>query len=145
MAEVATILDIPEGYKPTEDEEYMNPQQLEYFRRKLLTWRESLLREFNDMLGHLKEEHVDHPGDDADRAFPDLTLTVEMKTEQRYRELLYQIDDALQRIQDGTYGYCDDTGNEIGVRRLEAWPIAILSLEAQKRRERLEKQQRGLA
>ncbi len=137
-------IEIPEGYKPSDSEPYMNPRQLEYFRRKLLAWRDDLVRELNDVLVDLKSEHLDIAGDNADRAYVDMEAGVELGAEDRIRDLIYRVDEALDRIEDGSYGYCEDTGNEIGLKRLEAWPVAMFTIEAQRKREWIEKQQRGL-
>ena len=116
----------------------MNAAQREYFRRRLLRWRDELLRESNITLQHLQEDSVQSP-DIADRASAETDRAVELRTRDRERKLLAKIQAALKRIDDGTYGYCEETGEPIGVRRLEARPIATLSLEAQERHERLEK------
>jgi DnaK suppressor protein len=137
-------VELQEGYRPSENEPYMNPKQIEYFRRKLIAWRDQLARELNNLLGEIKNDNLDTPGDNADRAYVEFEAGVELGTEDRYRDLLYRIDDALERIREGSYGYCEETGDEIGIKRLEAWPIATLAIEAQKKQERLEKQQRGL-
>jgi DnaK suppressor protein len=126
------------NYRPSEDEPFMNASQREYFRRRLLRWRDELLRESNVTLQHLQEESSQSP-DLADRASAETDRAVELRTRDRERKLLAKIQAALQRIEDGTYGYCEETGEPIGVRRLEARPIATLSLEAQERHERLEK------
>ena len=126
------------NYRPSEGEPFMNASQREYFRRRLLRWRDELLRESNVTLQHLQEESVQSP-DMADRASAETDRAVELRTRDRERKLLAKIQAALQRIDDGTYGYCEETGEPIGVRRLEARPIATLSLEAQERHERLEK------
>jgi DnaK suppressor protein len=136
--------ELQEGYRPSENEPYMSPKQIEYFRRKLIAWRSQLALELNNLLGEMKDDNLDVPGDNADRAYIEFEAGVELGTEDRYRELLYGIDEALQRIREGGYGYCEETGDEIGIKRLEAWPIATLSIEAQKKQERLERQQRGL-
>jgi DnaK suppressor protein len=129
---------LPVNYRPSEGEKFMNAQQREYFRRRLLGWRDELLRESNATLQHLQEDSVQSP-DVADRASAETDRAVELRTRDRERKLLAKIQAALQRIEDGTYGYCEETGEPIGVRRLEARPIATLSLEAQERHERMEK------
>ena len=134
-------IELPEGYTPAPDEEYMSPMQLEYFRLKLLAWRSELLRESEDTISHLKEENWQEP-DINDRATLETDAALELRTRDRYRKLVNKIDSALARIADGTYGYCDDTGEEIGLSRLEARPIATLTVEAQEKHERLEKQRR---
>lgn len=130
---------LPEGYSPGEDEEYMNETQVEYFRRKLMAWREELLRESQETLNHLKEENWQE-ADLADRATLETDTGIELRTRNRYLKLISKIDAALRRIDNGEYGYCEETGDPIGVRRLDARPIATLSIEAQERHERDEKQ-----
>lgn len=134
-------IELPEGYKPSADEEYMSPQQLEYFRRKLLKWRAELLQESENTISHLKEENWQEP-DINDRASLETDAALELRTRDRYRKLVNKIDSAMSRISDGSYGYCKDTGDEIGLSRLEARPIATLTIEAQEKHERLEKQHR---
>ncbi|HXS42222.1 MAG TPA: RNA polymerase-binding protein DksA [Stellaceae bacterium] len=119
----------------------MNPLQLEYFRQKLLRWRAELLSESTETLQHLKEESLSEP-DVADRATLETDRYTELRTRDRERKLIVKIDEALQRIESGTYGYCEETDEPIGVRRLDARPIATLSLEAQERHERLERTHR---
>lgn len=125
-------------YRPSEDEPFMNERQGEYFRRKLLAWKEEILRESKETIQNLKEDTVNHP-DLADRATTESERTLELRTRDRQRKLISKIDEALIRIEDGTYGYCEDTGEPISVRRLDARPIATLSIEAQERHERREK------
>jgi RNA polymerase-binding transcription factor len=132
---------LPPDYRPSEDEEFMNPLQLEYFRLKLLRWRAELLAESSETLQHLKEESLSEP-DIADRATLETDRYTELRTRDRERKLISKIDEALQRIESGTYGYCEETDEPIGVRRLDARPIATLSLEAQERHERLERTHR---
>ena len=132
---------LPPDYRPTEDEEFMNPLQREYFRQKLLRWREELLREANVTLKHLTEENLQQP-DMADRASLETEHAIELRTRDRERKLISKIDAALARIEDGSYGYCEETAEPITLRRLEARPIATLSLEAQERHERLERTHR---
>ncbi|MBM3546435.1 MAG: RNA polymerase-binding protein DksA [Alphaproteobacteria bacterium] len=132
---------LPPHYRPSDEEEFMNPQQREYFRQKLLRWREELLREANITLRHLTEENLQQP-DMADRASLETDHAIELRTRDRERKLISKIDEALQRIIDGTYGYCEETDEPISLRRLEARPIATLSLEAQERHERLERTHR---
>jgi len=134
-------IELPEGYQPSADEEYMSPQQLEYFRQKLLRWRAELLQESENTISHLKEENWQEP-DINDRATLETDAALELRTRDRYRKLVNKIDSAMTRIADGTYGYCEDTGEEIGLSRLEARPIATLTIEAQEKHERLEKQHR---
>lgn len=132
---------LPPGYKPSESEEYMNPMQLEYFKQKLLTWRNELLEESETTVNHLREENWQEP-DINDRASLESDAALELRTRDRYRKLINKIDKALKQIADGSYGYCEETGDEIGIRRLEARPIATLTIEAQERHERLERVQR---
>lgn len=134
-------VELPEGYRPSEDEEFMSSLQLEYFRRKLIAWREELLQESSETLHHLQED-THHEPDLTDRASLEIDLSLELRTRDRERKLISKIDDALERIKDGSYGYCEDTGEPIGVRRLDARPIATLSLEAQERHERKERTQK---
>jgi DnaK suppressor protein len=129
---------LPASYRPSEDEPFMNARQLEYFRQRLITWREELLKDSNQTLQHLQEESLQAP-DIADRASAETERSVELRTRDRERKLISKISEALQRIEEGTYGYCEETGEPIGLRRLEARPIATLSLEAQERHERMEK------
>ena len=119
----------------------MNPLQLEYFRQKLLRWRAELLQESNETLQHLQEESLSEP-DIADRASLETDRALELRTRDRERKLISKIDDALKRIEDGTYGYCEETAEPISLRRLEARPIATLSIEAQERHERMERTHR---
>ena len=129
---------LPGGYRPSEDEEYMNPMQLEYFRQKLLKWREDLLAESRETLNHLKEETWNEP-DPNDRASVETETTIELKTRDRYRKLIDKIESALKRVDKGNYGYCEETGEAIGLKRLEARPVATLCIEAQERHENYEK------
>lgn len=130
---------LPKGYKPTLKEEYMNDKQLEYFRLKLREWRTSLLTESNETMENLKEENW-HEADVADRASIETEAGVELRTRNRYLKLVNKIDAALHRISIGEYGYCDETGEPIGIKRLEARPVATLCIEAQERHEKMEKQ-----
>ena len=125
-------------YRPTEDEPFMNPRQREYFRRKLENWREEILRESRETLENLQEESQNHP-DMADRASSESDRALELRTRDRQRKLISKIDAALKRIDDNTYGYCEETGDPIGIARLDARPIATFSLEAQEMHERREK------
>ncbi|HEY8596387.1 MAG TPA: RNA polymerase-binding protein DksA [Devosiaceae bacterium] len=125
-------------YRPSEDEPFMNPRQREYFRRKLEAWKEDILRESRETLDNLQEESQNHP-DMADRASSESDRALELRTRDRQRKLIAKIDAALKRIEDGTYGYCEETGEPIGIARLDARPIATLSLEAQEMHERREK------
>src|SRR3954464_5669477 len=125
-------------YRPTEKEPFMNERQKEYFRQKLAVWREDILKEAKDTLQHLQDENVNHP-DLADRASSETDRAIELRARDRQRKLINKIDAALHRIDDGTYGYCEETGEPIGLKRLEARPIATLSVEAQERHERRER------
>ena len=125
-------------YRPTENEPFMNSRQREYFRRKLENWRDDILRESRETLENLQEESQNHP-DMADRASSESDRALELRTRDRQRKLISKIDAALKRIDDGTYGYCEETGDPIGIARLDARPIATLSLEAQEMHERREK------
>ena len=129
---------IPEGYRPGEDEPFMNERQMEYFRRKLLGWKDDILRESRETLSHLQAETENHP-DILDRSSSETDRALELRTRDRQRKLISKIDEALRRIDDGSYGYCEETGEPIGLARLEARPIATLSLEAQERHERRER------
>ena len=129
---------IPNSYRPTEDEPYMNDTQREYFRRKLLSWREEILRGSNETLRQLKEED-NRVADMSDWASHETERNFQLRARDRERKLLSKIDEALRRIEEGTYGYCEETQEPIGLRRLEARPIATLSIEAQERHERREK------
>lgn len=127
------------NYKPTEKEEYMNPKQLEYFRQKLTNWRKELIEESRETIDHLKEENWHEP-DIADRASLETEAGVELRTRNRYLKLISKIDSALKRIDEGDYGYCEVTGEKIGLKRLEARPVATMTIEAQERHEKMEKQ-----
>ena len=129
---------LPPDYRPSESEDFMSPRQLEYFRQMLLRWRDELLRDSSSTLLHLQEDNA-NPADLADRASVETERSVELRTRDRERKLIAKIDEALQRIETGEYGYCEDTGEPIALSRLEARPIATLSLEAQERHERLER------
>jgi RNA polymerase-binding transcription factor len=126
------------NYRPSDDEPFMNPRQREYFRRKLEAWKEDILRESRETLENLQEENQNHP-DMADRASSESDRALELRTRDRQRKLISKIDAALKRIEDGTYGYCEETGEPIGIARLDARPIATFSLEAQEMHERREK------
>ena len=134
----AAVLAQKSNYRPSEDEEFMNERQLEYFKQKLLNWKEDILRESRETLVHLQSETENHP-DLADRATSETDRALELRTRDRQRKLISKIDEALRRIEDGSYGYCEDTGEPIGVARLDTRPIATLSLEAQERHERRER------
>lgn len=132
---------LAQDYRPSEDEEFMNDQMQEYFRQKLLAWKEDLIRESNETLEHLQHEENQAP-DLADRASMETDRALELRTRDRARKLINKIDAALRRIDEGNYGYCEETDEPIGIRRLEARPIATLSIEAQERHERMEKTHR---
>lgn len=129
---------IEKEYIPSEKEEYMNPKQLEYFKRKLLAWKDELLEEARETMEHLKEENLNEP-DINDRATAEIETAFELRTRDRYRKLLDKIEHALQRIEKGEYGYCEETGEPIGLKRLEARPVATLCIEAQERHENYER------
>ena len=132
---------VASGYRPSKGEPFMNPEMREYFRQKLLRWRAELLEESNQTLQHLQQESVPEP-DIADRASLEAERALELRTRDRERKLIAKIDEALRRIDEGTYGYCEETMEPISLRRLEARPIATLSVESQKHHERLEKTHR---
>jgi DnaK suppressor protein len=129
---------LPKDYRPAEDEPFMNDRQLEYFRRKLQTWKSDIMAENREMLESLQEATRAYP-DMADRAAEEAGRALELRTRDLQRKLIAKIDAALRRIDDGSYGYCDATGEPISLKRLDARPIATLSLEAQERHERREK------
>ncbi|HWV51572.1 RNA polymerase-binding protein DksA [Pseudorhodoplanes sp.] len=125
-------------YRPSEKEPFMNEKQREYFRAKLLAWKEDILKEARETLQHLQDENQNHP-DLADRASSETDRAIELRARDRQRKLIAKIDAAIARIDEGTYGYCEETGEPISLRRLEARPIATLSIEAQERHERRER------
>jgi DnaK suppressor protein len=125
-------------YRPTDREPFMSERQREYFRLKLLDWREDILKEAKETLQHLQDDNQNHP-DLADRASSETDRAIELRARDRQRKLISKIDAALQRIEDGTYGFCEETGEPISLKRLEARPIATLSIEAQERHERRER------
>lgn len=129
---------LPDGYKPSPDEEFMNPLQLEYFRRKLISWKKEILSEAENTLATLQREPLREP-DMNDRASSETDWSIELRTRDRQRKLISKIDAALRRIEEGEYGYCEVTGEPISLGRLEARPIATMTLEAQERHERQEK------
>ncbi|HYF08517.1 MAG TPA: RNA polymerase-binding protein DksA [Acetobacteraceae bacterium] len=132
------LVTLPPDYRPTDTEAFMNPLQLEYFRQKLLRWRQDLHREAGETLTSLSEGGISEP-DLTDRASVETDRALELRTRDRARKLIAKIDQALERIENGTYGYCEESGEPIGLRRLEARPIATLSIEAQERHERMER------
>ena len=138
MKAAASVIIVEDEYRPSEDEPFMNERQLDYFRRKLLAWKEDILRESRETLTNLQVETENHP-DLVDRASSESDRALELRTRDRQRKLISKIDEALRRIEDGSYGYCEDTGEPIGLGRLEARPTATLSVEAQERHERRER------
>jgi DnaK suppressor protein len=131
-------VDLETSYKPSEDELFMNERQREYFKRKLLTWKEEILQESRETLAVLQSDNENHP-DLADRASSETDRSIELRSRDRQRKLISKIDAALARIDEGVYGYCEETGEPISLKRLDARPIATLSIEAQERHERREK------
>jgi len=138
MATAKKSTTIPEDYSPSEDEPFMNERQRAYFRRKLLDWRDEILRSTKETLEHLQNDSEQH-ADIADRATSESERALELRARDRQRKLIAKIDEALARIDDGTYGYCEETGEPISLKRLDARPIATLSVEAQERHERRER------
>lgn len=134
---VSSII-LPPDYKPSAKEEYMCDMHLEYFRKKLEDWKKSLLNQSQDTLEELRMGGLNQP-DDVDRASLETDKSIDLRTKDRARKLISKINEALERISDGSYGYCEETGEPIGLDRLEARPIATLSIEAQERHERMEK------
>jgi DnaK suppressor protein len=135
--------DLIDDYVPSENEPFMNERQRDYFRRKLTAWREDILRESRETLVALQSENENHP-DLADRASSETDRAIELRARDRQRKVIAKIEAALSRIDDGTYGYCEETGDPISLRRLEARPIATLSVEAQERHERRERVYRDI-
>ena len=129
---------LPKNYKPTQKEKFMNAKMKEYFRQKLVSWKKDLLMESSQTLNNLQNENEAKP-DITDRASEEIDRSFELRTRDRERKLINKIDAALQRIEDGSYGYCDETGDPISIKRLEARPVATLSLEAQEMHEKAEK------
>ena len=134
----AEEVELPEGYHPLADDSFMGPLMQAYFRKKLLAWREEILRDGRETLAALKSEPLKEP-DATDRASSETDWTIELRTRDRQRKLISKIDEALRRINAGEYGYCDVTGEPIAIQRLEARPIATMTLEAQERHERIER------
>ena len=132
------LITLPPDYRPSDDEAFMNPRQLAYFRQKLLRWRQDLLREAGETLSSMGQGGIIE-ADLTDRASVETDRALELRTRDRARKLISKIDQALERVDNGTYGYCEETGEPIGLRRLEARPIATLSIEAQERHERMER------
>jgi DnaK suppressor protein len=135
---VVTGVELPAGYRPSADEEFMNERQQAYFRGKLLEWKDDILREARETLQTLQSESLREP-DVTDRASSETDWSIELRTRDRQRKLISKIDAALRRIEEGEYGYCEVTGEPISLQRLEARPIATMTLEAQEKHERLEK------
>ncbi len=129
---------LPKNYKPTQKEKFMNAKMKEYFKQKLTNWKSELLRESSQTLNNLQNEN-EAKSDITDRASEEIDRSFELRTRDRERKLINKIDAALQRIEDGSYGYCDETGDPISIKRLEARPVATLSLEAQEMHEKAEK------
>jgi DnaK suppressor protein len=136
------LITVPLNYRPTEKEPYMNPTMLEYFRKKLLAWQQEIVSESHDTLHDLQEEGGLQEPDIADRAAVETEVALEMRTRDRQRKLLSKIQEALQRIEEGSYGFCEETGEPIGIKRLQARPVATMTVEAQERHERRERTQR---
>jgi len=134
-----TVIDLPANYRPNPREEYMGPKHLAYFRAKLQKWREDLVEESKQTIDNLRDE-VRDVGDEAERATRETENSLELRTRDRYRKLIGKIDKALKRIEEGRYGFCEETDEEIGLERLEARPIATLCLDAQERWEHRQKQ-----
>ena len=132
------IVELEESYKPTDDEPFMNERQKEYFRRKLLAWKEDILEESRETLVALQSENENHQAL-ADRASSETDRAIELRARDRQRKLIAKIEAAIERLDDGSYGYCEETGEPISIKRLDARPIATLSIEAQERHERREK------
>ncbi|MGE4350565.1 MAG: RNA polymerase-binding protein DksA [Bdellovibrionales bacterium] len=136
------MVTVPSNYKPTEKETYMNPVMLEYFRQKLLAWKEAILKDADSTLQDLQDEGGLRESDVADRASVETDVALELRARDRQRKLISKIDEALERIRNNEYGYCEETGDPIGVKRLEARPVATLTIEAQERHERMERTHR---
>ncbi len=136
--EFEMAVEVDEDYKPSDDEPFMNEQQRKYFRAKLVAWKDEILRESKETIAHLQDENHILP-DLADRASSETDRSLELRTRDRQRKLISKIEAALKRIEDGSYGYCEETGEPISLKRLDARPIATLSIEAQERHERRER------
>ena len=137
-----SMIVLPENYRPTDGEPFMNPQQRQYFRLKLIAWKEEIVRQTRETLQGMHDDSTQY-ADLADRATSETDRALELRARDRQRKLVSKIDAALSRIEDGTYGFCEETGEPIGLKRLDARPIATLSLEAQERHERRERVHRG--
>ena len=131
-------VELPDGYEPSEEEEFMNDLQLEYFRRKLVDWKKSILDDSKETLSHLQEDSLKEP-DIADRASAETDWSVELRTRDRQRKLITKIDAAIKRIENKEYGYCEVSGEPISLRRLQARPIATMTIESQEKHENYEK------
>lgn len=138
MSVTTDTIDLPAGYVPSIDEEFMNPVQVKYFQQKLLDWKEEILIDSQETLQHLQEDNLKE-ADIADRASSETDWSVELRTRDRQRKLISKIDSALNRIDEGEYGYCEVTGDPISLKRLDARPIATMTIEAQERHEHSEK------
>ncbi len=138
MKATASVIIVEEEYRPSDSEPFMNERQLEYFRKKLQGWKEDILRESRETLTNLQAETENHP-DLVDRATSETDRALELRTRDRQRKLISKIDEALRRIEDGSYGFCEETGEPIGLARLDARPTAVLSVEAQEAHERRER------
>ena len=136
--ELIKMAKISKNYKPTQKEKFMNAKMKEYFKQKLLSWKNELLKESSQTLNNLQSDNEAKP-DITDRASEEIDRSFELRTRDRERKLINKINSALQRIEDGSYGYCEETGEPIGLKRLEARPVATLSLEAQEMHEKAEK------
>lgn len=136
------MVTVPSNYKPTEKEPYMNPVMLEYFRQKLIAWKESIFKDADLTLQEMQDEGGVREPDIADRASIETEVALELRARDRQRKLIGKIDEALERIRMGEYGYCEETGEPIGVKRLDVRPVATLTIEAQERHERLERTHR---
>lgn len=131
-------VELPDGYEPSEKEEFMNDQQLEYFRRKLVEWKETIIIDSRETLSHLQEDSLKEP-DIADRASAETDWSVELRTRDRQRKLVMKIDAAIKRIDENEYGYCEVSGEQISLKRLQARPIATMTIESQEKHENYEK------
>lgn len=136
------MVTVPPNYKPTEKEPYMNPVMLEYFRQKLIAWKEEILNDANNTLQELQGEGGLREADVTDRASVETDVALELRARDRQRKLISKIDEALERIRNNEYGYCEETGEPIGIKRLQARPVATLTVEAQERHERMERTHR---
>jgi len=132
------MVGVKRKYRPTDKEPFMNERQREYFKTKLLAWKDEILRESRETLNQLQVDNQNHP-DLADRASSETDRAIELRARDRQRKLIAKIDSALKRIDEGTYGYCEETGEPISLKRLDARPIATLSIEAQEQHERRER------